>query len=66
MTDIIDRIRKVAPSEIDKFHADIERRKILDDFEVDKILKDVFTKIDVDSLAPELSWRYNQIKNRIS
>ena len=62
----IDRIRQKAPSEIDTFAADIERRKSLTDDRVHQILQDVFTKIDVDRLTPALSFRWNSIKTRLS
>ena len=65
MTDIVDRIIQYAPSEIDRFHADMERRNSLDDDKINKILQDVFTKIDVDRLTPSLSFRWHDIKNRI-
>ena len=65
MTDIVDRIRQKAPSEIDKFHADMERRSSLDDDKMNQILQDIFSKIDLDRLTPALSYRWNEIKARI-
>ena len=65
MTDIVDRIRQKAPSEIDRFHADMERRAFLDDDKINQILQDIFSKIDVDRLTPSLSFRWHDIKNRI-
>ena len=62
MTDIVDRIRQKAPSEIDKFHTDMERRNSLDDDKVNQILQDIFSKIDLDRLTPSLSYRWNEIK----
>ncbi len=63
--DIIDKIRKHAPSDIDLAAIDIERRKALTDRDINKMLTKVFNGIDVESLSPELSWKYNKIKERI-
>ena len=65
MTDIIDRIRKHAPSEIDNFAADIKRRKSLDNDKITQILQKVFVNIDRDRLSPELWHRWNDIRGRI-
>ena len=66
MTDIVDRIRQKAPTAIDTFAADIERRNGLTDDKVNRILHDIFTKIDPDRLNPALSYRYHDIKKRLS
>jgi len=63
--DIIDRIRKAAPSEIDRAATNIERRKNLTDRDIDRMLIKVFNGIDIERLTPELSWRYKRIKERI-
>jgi hypothetical protein len=63
--DIIDKIRKHAPSDIDRAAIDIERRKALTDRDINKMLTKVFNGIDVERLSPELSWKYNKIKERI-
>ena len=63
--DIIDKIRKHAPSDIDLAAIDIERRKALTDRDINKMLTKVFNGIDVERLSPELSWKYNRIKERI-
>jgi hypothetical protein len=63
--DIIDKIRKHAPSDIDLAAIDIERRKALTDRDINKMLTKVFNGIDVERLSPELSWKYNKIKERI-
>ena len=63
--DIIDRIRKAAPTEIDTFYTDLERRNSLDDYKINSILTSVFSRIDTDSLTPELSFRYHRIKNKL-
>ena len=65
MTDIIDRIRKHAPSDIDRAAINIERRNALTDRDIQKMLVKVFNGIDVERLNPSLSWRYNRIKERI-
>jgi hypothetical protein len=65
MTDIIDRIRKHAPSTIDNFAADIERRKNLTDRDIEAMLTRVFKGVDVERLNPRLSWRYNRLKSRV-
>ena len=65
MTDIIDRIRKHAPSEIDRVAIDIERRTALDNDKINQILTKVFVNIDRDHLSPELWYRWNDIKGRI-
>ena len=65
MEDIIDRLRKVAPTEIDNFAADHDRRKNLTDRDIEKMLVKVFNGISVERLSPELAWRYNRIKERI-
>ena len=61
--DIIDRIRAKAPTEIDRFHADMERRVELTDDSINQILANVFSKIDRDRLTPELSYRWNRIND---
>ena len=63
--DIIDKIRKAAPSDIDRLAVDIERRKNLTDLAIEKMLVKTFNGIDVSRLSPELSYRYNRIKERI-
>ena len=65
MTDIISKIAKRFPSDIDLFHAAIERRKALTNDGIEDVLKNVFAKIDPDVLSPELQYRYNQIKDRL-
>ena len=61
--DIIAKISSKFPTDIDKFHVDIERRKSLTDVKAGGILQSVFLKIDADMLSPELSLRYHKIKN---
>ena len=63
--DIIDRIRKHAPSEIDRMAIDLDRRKNLTDTDIEAMLIKTFNGIDVERLSPELSWRYNRLKDRI-
>ena len=63
--DIVDKIRKAAPSDIDRLAIDIERRKALTDRDIEKMLTRVFNGIDVERLSPALSWRYNRLKVRI-
>lgn len=65
MTDIIDKIRKVAPSAIDKFHADMKRRNSLTDDKIQAILANIFKNLDYDKLSPELQFRYHKIRERI-
>ena len=64
--DIVDKIRKYAPTEIDKFADDMDRRRSLDDLKIGRILRGVFNNIDVDRLNPELAFRYQRIKARLS
>ena len=63
--DIIDKIRKVAPSEIDKFAAAHDRRQKLSDDKIKDILSNIFKNIDVDKLDPAMAYRYHQIRGRM-
>ena len=64
--DIVDKIRDYAPTEIDKFAADMNRRQSLDDFKIGRILRDIFNGIDIERLDPEMTFRYQRIKSRLS
>ena len=64
--DIVDKIRKYAPTEIDKFADDMDRRRSLDDLKIGRILRGVFNNIDVDRLNPELAFRFQRIKSCLS
>ena len=66
MTDIIDKIRQFAPSAIDQFATDMDRRRSLDDFKIGRILRDIFSNINVECLDPEMTFRYQRIKARLS
>jgi len=66
MMDIVDKIRQKAPTAIDIFAADIERRNGLDDDKINQILHDIFSKNDPDLLKPALSYRWHDIKSRLS
>jgi hypothetical protein len=63
--DIIQKIRNVAPSEIDRFEARLARRNGLTDDKIDKILLNTFYNIDKDRLNPSQSYAYQQISKRL-
>jgi hypothetical protein len=65
MTDIIDKIRDIAPSEIDNFEKDMTRRAALTNDILDKFLRDTFYGIDSEHLTPATSWSWNQLHKRI-
>jgi hypothetical protein len=65
MSDIVDRITKVAPSELDKFEIDIARRVDLPDDKFNKVLRDTFLSLDKGRLPPATSWAWNQISKRL-
>lgn len=66
MTDLIDRIRKKAPSEIDIFAQDHERRSGLTDTKIKDILQNIFKSIDPDKLDnTSLEYTYQTIKSKL-
>ena len=65
MDDIVNRIRKYAPSQIDLAAADIERRRSLTDEKITQILRNVFMRIEPNNLEPELFHRYHDIRARL-
>ena len=65
--DIVDKIRKKAPSEIDIFHADMQRRDFLTDKNLTDILSNVFATIDPDTLkSTEIEYQYQNIAKNLS
>jgi hypothetical protein len=65
MTDIIQKITKVAPSELDDFEADLTRRNALDSTQIDKILTSTFLSLRTEKLNPAQMWQYNQVFKRL-
>jgi predicted ATP-dependent protease len=65
MNDIVDRIQKVAPSEIDKFEIDIKRRNDLTDDNLEKLLMRTFYQVRKDNLPPSQSLAWSHISKRL-
>ena len=62
MTDITDKIKDIAPTEIDAFSAATERRATYSDETIEKMLSDILRNIDGYNLPTDLADRYFAIR----
>ena len=63
--DIVQKIKKIAPSALDTFQVDTERRAALTDKSITGMLSNIFKNIDYSNLSPEMEFKYHEIRNQL-